>query len=137
MVYKSERKNSKGKMISIHDLITSDGENLTDERILHQIVDSLDAIVEQSKKYNSVLILSANVWTIRKQKKQSINGIFEFFDAVPYHFDRKQFYSIEQVINYLWTLVMIMYPYCTLSEESIHLDASIRYLIHKHYEREV
>ena len=134
MIYKSERKNSKGDMISIHDLITSSGENLTDERILHQIVDALATIVAQSKKYNSVLILSANVWTIRKQKKQAINGICEFFDAVHYHFDRRKFYSIEQVINYLWTLVMLMYPYCTLSEETIHLDSSIRYFISKYYD---
>ena len=48
IIYKSERKNSKGKMISIHDLITSNDEKLTDEKILSQIVDALDAIVEQS-----------------------------------------------------------------------------------------
>ena len=136
MIYKSERKNSKVEMISIHDLITSGGESLTDDRILSQIVNALDAIVAQSKKYNSVLILSANVWTIRKQKKQAITGTYEFFDAVHYHFDRRKFYSIEQVINYLWTLVMLMYPYCTLSEETIHLDSSIRYFISKYYERE-
>lgn len=136
MIYKSERKNSKGEMISIHELITH-GENLTDDRILSQIANALDAIVAQSKKYNNILILSAKVWTIRKQKKQAIMGTYEFTDAVPYLFDRKQFYSIEQVINYLWTLVMIMYPYCTLSEESIHLDASIRYFINKYYNTEV
>ena len=134
IIYKSERKNSKGERISIHDLITKDGENLTDDRILSQVVNALDAIVAQSKKYNSVLILSANVWTIRKQKKQSITGTYEFYDAIPYHFDRRKFYSIEQVINYLWTLVMLMYPYCTLSEETIHNDCSIRYFVNKYYD---
>ena len=132
MMYKSNRKNSKGEMIPIHELITH-GENLTDDRILSQIVNALDSVVAQSKKYNDILILSANVFVVREVKKKVIMGECLYNDDLSYHFQKKQYYSIEQVINFIYYSVMLMYSYCKLSLADVYDNPSILYFVNKYY----
>jgi hypothetical protein len=136
-MYKSNRKNAKiSDVISVNHLITNkDNGKINDDRILQQFINTIEKVVYYTLDFNKHIEISCNLdYYKQEQYKNANNEIYAGFENNYMHFDRKTFYSIEQCINYIYSIYCFIYPYNTLSlSNTIYNNPSIKHLINKYY----
>ena len=139
-LYKSSRKNSKTKNITVNHLIKT-GKNkndrkINDDRILSQFIGTISKIVLYSRQNNKHLELSCILDYGKKASYINANNELTYkLDIRTLHFERKQFYSMEQTINFVYDIYNLIYPYNTLSLDIIYNDPSIKYFIKEYYKK--
>ena len=139
-LYKSNRKNAKTKDVMINHLIkTAKNKNdykINDDRILMQFIGTISKIVLYSIQYNKHLELSCILDYGKKASYINADNELTYkLDIRTLHFERKQFYSIEQCINFIYDVYNLIYPYNTLSLDTIYNDTSIKYFIKEYYKK--
>ena len=133
--FKSRRKNSKcSDTIAINHLINNAPvRKVSDERILQQVVGTLEKIVYYCKQYEHIeLSIYADIFKPVEYTNVN-NEIYHGVEEQRYYSRRKTFSSIEECINYLLFVYTLIYPYNKLSRDTVHRDTSIRYFINLYY----
>ena len=136
-IYKSSRKNSKIlKSININHLITQKQDRkIPDGRIIEQFVDTLSYIVNYSEKRHLELTVYSDVFKQVVYKNANGDNYFTTTD-LQYNFNRVGFSSLEQCINFLYTIYNLIYPYNTIDlNNGIYQNTSIKYFINKYYQK--
>lgn len=132
--YKSSRKNSiSSNAINVNHLISKEVK-LHDERIIEQLAGTLETIVYNSLKFNKNLELSAYVDTFKDASYNNANNdLYCTTQDLRYSFKRVKFSSIEQCINFLFSLYCLIYPYNEIASNTLYSNASVRYFINMYY----
>lgn len=136
-VYKSSRKNAQCELFSVNHLITQNNDRkLCDNSILNQFIGTIEKIVYLSKNnYNGHLELSVNMDLGKNSNYINANNdIYNCNEYLRLRFDRKQFSSIEECINFVYMLYGLIYPYNTLNlSNTVYNNPSIKYFINMFY----
>lgn len=133
LLYKSGRKNAKSSdIITINHLI-SHGCNVPDERIINQIVSTFSKAVYACNMFNHIE-LSAHATIFKKSQFRNVYGEKRIaYDPCNYHFERRELSCIEQLLNSIFSLYCMVYPYNTIHLETLHSNASIRSIVNQWY----
>lgn len=134
-LFKSSRKNSKcSKAINVNHLI-SKGVRLKDERIISQFISTIESIIYNSKEFNNHLEISAYIDIFKNESFMDANNdLYCNTNNLRYNFQRIKFSSIEQCINFIFSLYCLIYPYNEISlNNEIYTNSSIKYFINKFY----
>lgn len=136
LFYKNDRKNSKILFdMGINHLITkSKDRKVSDESILNQLITALEKIVYECKPNGKYIRYKASIDTWKKA--DYINAMGETFHDTEYCFYTMSNcrYDIETIINNLYDILALIYPYNTLSKKTIFANSSVNYYINKWYE---
>ena len=140
-LFKSNRKNSKcSEPVNVYHLIKTEGNDkkISDDRIISQFIGTIEDIIYKSKYFNNNLELSAYV-SIEKNSSyiNANNDIYNTTEQMRYNWQRVQFSSIEQCVNFIYSLYCLIYPYNKLNlRNTIYNNPSIKYLINEYYRKE-
>lgn len=135
-MYKSSRKNAKtANAIKVNHLISKEVK-LHDERIVQQFVGTLEAIVYNSKQFNNHLEILAHVNVFKNASFIDANrDLYCNTNNLIYGFQRVRFYSLENCINFIFSLYCLIYPYNEIDlSQDIYNNPSVRYFIKMYYE---
>ena len=137
VLYKSSRKNAKcSDFINVNHLITKENNRkISDERILQQLITTVEDIVYKSLVFNKHLEIKVYCHTFKAVKYSNANN--EYYHTVEeIHVDRarEKYSSIEQVINEIFNLYALIYPYNEISRKTVSNDSSIKYFINMYYQ---
>ncbi len=140
-MFKSGRKNSIcSDTISINHLINhTENRRVDDERIIQQFIDTLESIVFTSLDFKKHLELS--VYMDYGKNSSYINAnkeLYNTWEDIRFSWQRVQFSSIEQCINFLYSIYCLIYPYNEINlSNTIYNDPSVKYYINMYYKKEV
>lgn len=133
--YKSSRKNAQREAVHVNHLINknADGRKINDERILQQFIAVVEKIAYIGKKYNH-FELSANLSIFKDcEYINADKNIYCTVEDIPIKFGRTTMYSIEFIINFVFNIFALIYPYNKIRLADVHLNPSIRGIIKKYY----
>lgn len=133
--FKSSRKNSKcSNTISINHLINhAPDRKVSDERIIQQITRTIESIVYYARQYKHIE-LSAYIDSFKQIEYTNANNeIYHGVEDQRYCFQRVRFSSIEECINFVFSVYCLIYPYNKIDRNTLHNNASIRYYINAYY----
>lgn len=137
-LHKSNRKNSIcSDVINVNHLINHETDNkIPDEKILMQFVGTLETVIYYSLKYQKHLEVSCYVKTGKNINYINANhAIYHGREYMVYSWARVQFSSIEEVIDFLYSVYCLIYPYSELSlSNTVYNHPSIKHLIDKYYQ---
>lgn len=133
IMFKSSRKNAVSSDFFYARHLISKDEQLTDARILEQFIGTIEKVMHESKKFNGHLEIACNVYLEKSLEYQAIKGIYQDKKNIGYRFERKRYYSIEQITEFVYTMYMLVYPYSKLHSYAIFDNPSIKYLIGQYY----
>ena len=137
LLYKSSRKNAKcSDIISVNHLINhSDNRKISDERIIQQFVEVLEKIVFQSLEYNKHIEVSVFLDTGKNSSYENAsNETYKTTEYLQFGWNRCKFSSIEQAINFLYSVFCLIYPYNEINlENGIYNNSSVKHCIKKYY----
>lgn len=141
ILHKSSRKNAKcSDIISINHLINNtNNKKSTDERIMQQFVNVLEKVVFQSLEYNKHLEISVYL-NIGKNSnyKNANNKTYKTTERLRLCFHRQKFSSVEQAINFLYSIFCLIYPYNEINlENNVYNSSGVKYLIQKYYKNNI
>lgn len=133
VIFKSNRKNAKcADPIFIHHLIShNDNGTISDYRILSQFINTLDTICARAEKLGAKQFIIETTAGVGKNAivKNPVTGKYnEIIERFIYDLQFNMT-SITMLISYLFNIFALIYPYTTLSRETILADASIKYII--------
>ena len=134
LLYKNNRKNSKtSDIISINELISE--KPLSDERILDQFINTVEKCIYYCKQVDHIE-LSYHINFIKQGEFINASSkVNECYERLYIGRTRTQLYSIEQLINAIFTIYYIIYPYNKLSLKMIYENSSIKYIINNYYRK--
>ena len=135
-MYKSNRKNSQCEYFNIWHLISkNENKKINDDSILNQLCSTIDHVLYFAKKYNNKLIFKAFITTGKNATYTDVNN-------KPYnHIERNKYtlkeecFSFEEAINYIYNIYCLIYPYNTLSKNTIYNNSSIKNFINEYYKK--
>ena len=133
--FKSSRKNSKcSDIININHLINRETDRrVSDDRIMNQIAETIEKIVYYCKQYKHIE-LSCYMDVFKQIEYENANNeIYHGVEDQRYCFQRVIFSSIEQCINFVFSVYCLIYPYNKIDRNTLHNNASIRYFINQYY----
>lgn len=133
--YKSNRKNSSSSdIITINHLTSKDTDRtVSDDRIMNQIAGTIEKIVYYCKQYKRIE-LSCYVDVSKQAEYENANNeLYHDVENQRYNFQRVTFSSIEQCINFVFSVYCLIYPYNKISKKTLFNNASIRYFINQYY----
>lgn len=136
ILYKSRRKNARcSDIISINHLIShEENKRITDERILDQFIGTLEKVVYTALEYHQHLEFTVRMDYGKNTTYAAVSGQYSNWESLRYYWERVQFSSIEQAINFLYSVYSLVYPYNELNlENTVYNNASVKYLINKFY----
>lgn len=134
--YKSDRKNAKIiSDVTMRHLIThNENGALYEETILQYFVGIVGQIVTDivytTKTINITTYTSIDKLTTYTNAN---NQLYSRNHTIRIDSRRQKFYSIEQLINYLYDILMLIYPYSRLDINDVYANQSIRYWIDLYY----
>ncbi len=130
---KSNRKNAKMTMTNIvKEFNNSDS-------ILNSINSELEkmlAIRKEFKNKNSIIVKSYISKTCLVSKETVVAKNYTHEQAITLATQKVEFFSIEQFINWLYTVIAFSNDLYGLSLEKVYKDPSIKYFINKFYHEE-
>lgn len=138
-LYKSKRKNSKNYIFLKSDLDSlvykAKKEFFSDDEILKEMTEILEEIIAVSKDiYNNKLIIKIDYEIMKVNSYINANGdTFKYQKRYKFTEHKKEYSSIEEVINLLIKIIACKYNYNKLDEKEIFKDSNIKYLINKYY----
>lgn len=137
LLYKSSRKNAKcTDLININHLISHEKDSrVTDESILQQLAGTVETIVYNSLAFNKHLEFKCFMHTFKAVSYlNSSNELYHTVDDIQADRARKKYSSIEQVINEVFNIYALIYPYNELSRKTVFDSPSIKYFIDMYYQ---
>ena len=140
LLYKSSRKNAKcTDFIKINHLISHEKDRrVNDERILQQLAGTVEAIVYNSLAFNKHLEFKCFMHAFKAVSyKNANNEIYHTVEDINVDRARNKYSSIEQVINEVFNIYALIYPYNEISRKTVFDDPSIKYFINQYYKMEV
>lgn len=134
--YKNDRKNAKiVSDVTMRHLITQniDGK-ISDEHILHYFTGVIGQLVYDIKYSSKTINITTytSIDTITSYRNAN-NDMYAHKHTIRIDNRRKKFYSIEQCINYLYDILLLIYPYTQLDINTVYANTSIRYYIKLYY----
>ena len=134
--YKSDRKNAKIiSDVTMHHLITHQENGCIDEeRILNYFAGIIGQLVTDIKF--SAKSINISTYTYIDKLTTYINADSELHShnhTLRLNNQHVKFSSIEQLINYLYDILLLIYPYTRLDLNTIYNDTSIKYFINLYY----
>jgi len=136
-MFKSSRKNSKcSNTISINHLI-SNNIKIHDDRIIQQFIGTIETIVYNAKQFDGYLELSVYLDIFKNESYINANqDLYCNTNDLRYSFQRVKFSSIEQCINFIFSLYFMIYSYNEISlSQDIYNNPSIKYFINMYYNK--
>lgn len=134
IIYKNGRKNSRCELINVNHLISHDSDRkISDNRIMEQFISIIEKSVYYFNLNNKHIEFSIRGDFFKQSIRDTVNGLYYGIEAIPFMFDRKQVFSIEQYINHVFSVFCLIYPYNTISTDSIFNNQSIKYFINQYY----
>lgn len=133
-IYASDRKNAKClKMVHMLHLITHDCAYIDDERILDYFISKVYDVCYAMKKAKSINIGCWYTYGHVTRYKNANNDWYYHTTMFRDGFTRKKLYSFEDVINYMYKILMIIYPYSNIDYNTIYNNPSIKHIISFYY----
>ena len=136
LLYKSSRKNAKcTDFINIHHLINHEKDRrVDDEIILQQLVGTVEAIVYESLAFDKHLEFKCFMHTFKSVSYLNANNeIYHTVEDINVDRARNKYNSIEQVINEVFNIYALIYPYNEISRKTVFNNPSIKYFINMYY----
>ena len=137
LLYKSSRKNAKcTDSININYLINHEKDRrVNDEIILQQLAGTVEAIVYNSLAFNKHLEFKCFMHAFKAVSyKNTNNEIYHTVEDINVDRARNKYNSIEQVINEVFNIYALVYPYNEISRKTVFNNSSIRYFIKMYYQ---
>lgn len=137
LLYKSSRKNAKcTDFISINHLISHERDSrVNDERILQQLAGTVETIVYNSLAFNKHLEFKCFMHTFKAVSYLNANNeIYHTVEDINVVGARDKYNSIEQVINEVFNIYALIYPYNKISRKTVFNNPSIKYFINIYYQ---
>lgn len=139
LCYKSSRKNSIcSDIISINHLINhSDDRRISDESIIRQFTNTLESVVYNSLRFGRHLELTVYLDTGKNSGYINANKeLYNTWEDIQFSWYRVKFSSIEQCINFLYSIYCLIYPYNEINlGNTIYNDPSVKYYINMYYKK--
>lgn len=134
-IYKSDRKNAKiiGAVDIRHLITKSDNRQLTDDKIMDYFVTAMEYtlhFVKQAQKINARCWYEYGHIT---QYKNVYGDNYERVTMLKTMSQRDSYSSFEQLINHIYRLFLIVYPYSKLDIQDVYNNPSIKYFIKQYY----
>ena len=136
LLYKSSRKNAKRTdLININHLINHEKDRrVNDERILQQLAGTVETIVYESLAFNKYLEFKCFMHTFKAVSYLNANNeIYHTVEDINVDRARNKYNSIEQVINEVFNIYALIYPYNEISRKTVFDNPSIKYFINMYY----
>ena len=136
LLYKSSRKNAKcTDFININHLINHEKDRrINDERILQQLAGTVETIVYDSLAFNKHLEFKCFMHTFKAVSYLNANNeIYHAVEDINVDRARNKYSSIEQVINEVFNVYALIYPYNEISRKTVFDNTSIKYFIDMYY----
>ena len=133
--YKSNRKNSRSSdIITVNHLIDK-GTNcvISDDRIMNQIASTIENVVYYCKQYKHIELSCYVDASKQADFINANNEVYHDTEDQRYSFQRVAFSSIEQCIDFVFSVYCLIYPYNKISKKALFNNASIRYFISQYY----
>ena len=136
LLYKSGRKNAKcTDSININYLINHEKDRrVNDERILQQLAGTVETIVYESLAFDKHLEFKCFVHTFKAASYLNANNeICHTVEDINVDRARNKYSSIEQVINEVFDIYALIYPYNEISRKTVFDNSNIKYFINMYY----
>ena len=136
LLYKSNRKNAKcTDFININHLINHEKDRrVNDERILQQLAGTVETIVYNSLAFNKHLEFKCFMHTFKAVSYRNANNeIYHTVEDINVDRARNKYSSIKQVINEVFDIYALIYPYNEISRKTVFDNPSIKYFINMYY----
>ena len=137
--YKGTRKNSKIiSDITMRHLITKNENGACDENIILNYFTGIIAQLVYDIKYHAHGHIELTTYASVNHMTTYTNANNELYlHNHTIHIDNRRirFYSIESAINYLYDILLLIYPYTRIDIKDIYNNASINYYINLYYSK--
>lgn len=135
--YKSNRSNAKIiSDITMRHLITHNENGCCDESIIENYFVGIIGQLTTDLKFSSNGVINITTYMSINQLTTYTNAnneLYNHYHTIQLHNRREKFSSIEQLINYLYDILLLIYPYTRLDLHTIYENESIKYFIHMYY----
>ena len=132
-IFKSNRRNARyADPISVYHL---GGKMISNDRILSQFINTLDAICANAENLGAKQFIIKTTVCIGKNAFRTPEKTDHIIEQLTYDLQLFNMTSITMLISYLFSIFVLMYPYTTLSRETILTNSSIKCIIDKYGNR--
>ena len=138
LLYKSSRRNSRtSDIIIINHLISHEpNKKISDDRIINQFLETLERIIYYSKSIGGHLEMSVYCHTFKQAVYKNVDNDFYYdIEVINNNINRRKFSSVEQIIDTLFDIYALIYPYNKISRKELFNNPSVRYFINLYYKR--
>ena len=136
--YKSDRKNAKIiSDVTMRHLIThNENRCISEEHILQYFIGIVGQLITDIKFSSKTINISTYMSIGHATTYVNANNeLYTREHEIIKNSLRIKFYSIEQLINYLYDILLQVYPYTRLDINTVYSNASIRYWINLYYSK--
>lgn len=128
-IFKSNRRNARyADPISVYHL---GGKMISDDRILSQFISTLDAICANTENLGAKQFIIKTTVCIGKNAIRTPEKTDHIIERLTYDLQFNMT-SITMLVSYLFSIFVLMYPYTTLSRETILTNSSVKCIINKY-----
>jgi hypothetical protein len=134
--YKSGRKNAKIiSDVTMRHLIAHKENGVIDEELILNYFTDIIAQLVNDIKFNSKTINITTYTSINHLTTYSNanNELYSHNHTIEINKQRIHFSSIEQLINYLYDILLLIYPYTRIDIKDVYNHSSIKYYIKLYY----
>ena len=135
--YKSNRKNAKiiSEVMMKHMITHNDNGACNEEHIMQYFVGIIGRLVTDIKYHSKVIDITTYTTLYHMTTYTNANNeLYSHSHNIRLSEQRKRFYSIEQLINYLYDILLLVYPYTRTDIKDVYNNASIKYFIRLYYQ---
>lgn len=136
-LYKSNRKNATivGAVDMRHLITKSDNRQLTDDKIMSYFITTIEYTLYFIKQAKQINVRCWYEYGHITQYKNANGDNYEHVTMLKTASQRESYYSFEQLINHIYRLFLIVYPYSKLDIQDIYNNSSIKYFINQYYNK--
>ena len=134
--YKSNRKNAKiiSDVTMRHMITHNDNGACNEEHIMQYFIGVIGQLVTDIKYHSKVIDITTYTTLYRMTTYTDVNNeLYSHNHEIRLNEQRRRFYSIEQLINYLYDILLLIYPYTRIDIKDVYNHASIKYYISLYY----
>ena len=134
--YKSNRKNAKIiSDVTMRHLIThSENGCISEEQILNYFVGIIGQLATDIKFSSNTINITTYVSIDKITTYVNANSqLYSHLHTMRFNNRRVKFSSFEHLINYLYDILLLVYPYTRLDLNTIYSNSSIKYFINLYY----
>lgn len=134
--FKSDRKNATViSEITLRHLITHNDNGCLNESTIENYFVGIIAQLVYDIKYHACTINITTLTTINHMTSywNCNSELYNHYHDIHINECRKHFFSIEQLINHIYNILLLVYPYTRLDIKTIYNNSSIKYYINLYY----